>query len=375
MGIPFYQGTAEFGDEIPTPRSYCSKPPKTANVGDIFFSVRAPVGEVNFNTSKAGIGRGLCAITCKELTHSRFLWWALHDTRNQLKLVSTGSTYEAVAAEDVGNMLIPFPSFETQTKIADYLDRKTAELDQLISAKKNLLKLLDEKKRALIARAVTRGLNPEVPLKDSDIPWLDMVPEHWEVERARWLFSQSELPIREEDKMVTCFRDGTVTLRSNRREEGFTLGVIEHGYQGIRKNQLVLHSMDAFAGAIGVSDSDGKCTPEYVICDPSTDQTDPHYFGFLLREMALQKFIQAQCSAVRERAPRIRFNQFKDFSLPLPPLEEQREIVEHINHAVNSLRELKSVTEKTIILLQERRTALISAAVTGKLNEEVFNVG
>lgn len=145
QGIPFYQGTAEFGAKFPTPKSFCAMPPKIANEGDILFSVRAPVGEVNINISKSGIGRGLCAIASSEQLNSRFLWWALHDSRKQLKLVSTGSTYEAVAAEDVGNMFIPSHTLETQTKIANYLDKKTAELDQLTGAKQRLLKLLDEK--------------------------------------------------------------------------------------------------------------------------------------------------------------------------------------------------------------------------------------
>jgi type I restriction enzyme S subunit len=133
----------------------------------------------------------------------------------------------------------------------------------LVAAKERVLGLLAEKRRALITRAVTRGLDPYVPLRDSGIPWLGEIPAHWELKRAKWLFNQSALPVRDDDEMVTCFRDGQVTLRKNRREEGFTNAIKELGYQGIRVGQLVLHSMDAFAGAIGVSDSDGKCSPEY----------------------------------------------------------------------------------------------------------------
>jgi type I restriction enzyme S subunit len=292
---------------------------------------------------------------------------------NEVICRSVGISYPAINASDLADISISIPPLSTQTKIANFLDRKTADLDQLIAAKKHLLELLDEKKRALIARAVTRGLNPDAPLKDSGVPWLGMIPEHWEVERARWLFKQSSLPIREDDAMVTCFRDGTVTLRSNRREEGFTNAVLELGYQGIRKGQLVLHSMDAFAGAIGVSDSDGKCTPEYVICDPVTKRTHSAYYGLLLREMALQQFIQARCSAVRERAPRIRFNQFKDFFLPVLPLGEQIEIVQFIEGSLKEISQLKLSVDNVISLLQERRVALISAAVTGKISEEALD--
>src|SRR5688572_20250526 len=99
--------------------------------------------------------------------------------------------------------------------------------------------------------------------KDSSITWLGRVPDHWVFNKAKYIFNKMERPPREEDGVVTAFRDGMVTLRTNRRTEGFTLALKEIGYQGIRKGDLVIHEMDAFAGAIGVSDSDGKSTPVY----------------------------------------------------------------------------------------------------------------
>ena len=102
--------------------------------------------------------------------------------------------------------------------------------------------------------------------KDSGEIWLETIPSHWDMRKAKWLFKREERPVRPEDDIVTCFRDGQVTLRSNRRTDGFTNALKEHGYQGIRKGDLVIHAMDAFAGAIGVSDSDGKSTPVYSVC-------------------------------------------------------------------------------------------------------------
>ena len=90
--------------------------------------------------------------------------------------------------------------------------------------------------------------------KDSGVQWIGEIPSDWSIEKAKWIFSRAERPVRKEDEIVTCFRDGEVTLRSNRRTEGFTNALKEHGYQGIRKGDLVIHAMDAFAGAIGVSE-------------------------------------------------------------------------------------------------------------------------
>ena len=104
--------------------------------------------------------------------------------------------------------------------------------------------------------------------KPSGVEWLGDIPAHWSIERAKWLFEKMERPVREEDEVVTCFRDGVVTLRKNRRVLGFTESLKEIGYQGIRRGDLVIHAMDAFAGAIGVADADGKGTPVYSVCKP-----------------------------------------------------------------------------------------------------------
>jgi restriction endonuclease S subunit len=299
--------------------------------------------------------------------HASFLRYMLEPLAPLFHLNAAKSAVPGIDRADIHTIPVAVPPLATQRAIADYLDRETARLDGLVAAKERVLGLLAEKRRALITRAVTRGLDPRAPLRDSGIPWLGEIPAHWELKRAKWLFSQSALPVRDDDEMVTCFRDGQVTLRKNRREEGFTNAIKELGYQGIRVGQLVLHSMDAFAGAIGVSDSDGKCSPEYIICDPVGAEIINDYFGHLLRIMALNGFIQASCPAVRERAPRIRFPDFGEMFLPVPARTEQAAIVAHIAAETSKLDALRSATERTIALLKEHRAALIAAAVTGRL--------
>lgn len=100
----------------------------------------------------------------------------------------------------------------------------------------------------------------------SPVPWIKQMPEHWGLVRGKNLYQKMQRPTSDTDEVVTCFRDGTVTLRKNRRTTGFTESLKEIGYQGIRKGDLVIHVMDAFAGSIGVSDSDGKGTPVYSVC-------------------------------------------------------------------------------------------------------------
>lgn len=344
--------------------------------GDFLISWSASLGLHVWQGDPGWLNQHIFRVDLYEDRCSRhFFRWLATWFMEELDRDAHGSTMQHLTKDAFGGFPVLLPPRPTQEEIADFLDSETARLDALISEKQRLLNLLAEKRRAAIADFVMRGLSGDVPRHDSGIPWLGEIPAHWDTVRARFLFAESNLPVRPDDQMVTCFRDGEVTLRSNRREEGFTNAVLELGYQGIRAGQLVLHSMDAFAGAIGVSDSDGKCSPEYVICDPMTDRTDSYYYALLLREMALRNFIQASCPAVRERAPRIRFNDFKDFLLPVPPLDEQREIVVKASEYLTPIAALHAKATSTVTLLQERRSALISAAVTGQLVVEASHAG
>jgi type I restriction enzyme, S subunit len=268
---------------------------------------------------------------------------------------------------DFAELEVPFPSLAEQRAIVAFLDEKCAKADGAVKIKEDQIALLRERRQIIIQDAVTRGLNPAAPMKDSGIDWIGQIPAHWDVVRFKYLFTQSRLPVQDDDEIVTSYRDGQVTLRSNRRLDGYTEAIIEGGYQGIRPGQLVLNSMDAFEGAIGVSDSAGKCTPEYVICDPNNSKINQYYFSYLLREMALAKYIQVICNAVRQRAVRIRFNNLATRFLVVPPLEEQKEIVDFIDAQKVKITEAIAIKELQIAALKEYKTSLINAAVTGKI--------
>lgn len=269
--------------------------------------------------------------------------------------------------KDFGELLLPVLPFEEQSLIASFLDKKLTQIDGVIQVKEGQIERLKERKQILIQQAVTRGLDPHAPMRDSGIEWIGEIPAHWQSRRFKYLFSQSQLPVRPGDGVVTSYRDGQVTLRSNRRLSGYTEAILEGGYQGVRKGQLVLNSMDAFEGAIGVSESDGKCTPEYVVCDALSDDYMPEYFAYLLREMALARYIQVICNAVRQRAVRIRFNNLASRFMVVPPIEEQRAIVAFINAETEKQGTAVALLEQQITKLKEYKTVLINSAVTGKI--------
>lgn len=263
---------------------------------------------------------------------------------------------------------IPFfePPLSEQNEIVAYLDNKVSKIDTYISTAEKKIAALDELKQVTIADAVTHGINPNAPMKDSEIPWIGMVPEHWIKLRAKNIFKRQFREVRENDDIVTCFRDGQVTLRKNRRREGFTESLKEIGYQGIRKGDLVLHQMDAFAGSIGVSDSDGKGTPVYICCLP-IGESNVYYYAYLLREMARTGFIKSLYRGIRERSSDFRFETFSVQWLPVLPLTEQNKIVAYIDRKVAQIDKMKAAELAQIEKLKEYKQRLISDVVTGKV--------
>jgi type I restriction enzyme S subunit len=207
--------------------------------------------------------------------------------------------------------------------------------------------------------------------KDSGLPWTQKIPAHWATERAKWLFTKVDRSVRLEDEVVTCFRDGTVTLRKNRRLRGFTEAIFELGYQGIRKGDLVIHAMDAFAGAVGVSDSDGKGSPVYAVCQPKPG-INAHYFAHIIREMARSLWILALARGIRERSTDFRYDAFGKQRVPLPPPDEQTAIVRFLDHANRRLERAIRAKRKVIALLNEQKQAIIYRAVTRGIDPTVL---
>ena len=141
--------------------------------------------------------------------------------------------------------------------------------------------------------------------KDSGVPWIGEIPEHWNVLRGKNILTLLERPVQEDDDIITCFRDGEVTLRKNRREEGFTVSMKEIGYQGVETGDLVVHGMDGFAGAIGVSDSRGKATPVLNVMDSKENK---RYLMYYLRAAAYKDVFMSLSTGIRVRSCDLRWN-------------------------------------------------------------------
>lgn len=195
----------------------------------------------------------------------------------------------------------------------------------------------------------------------SALPWTGDLPPRWEAVPGRLLAELVQRAPRPDDRTVTAFRDGQVTLRDNRRTAGFTESLKEIGYQGVRRGELVIHSMDGFAGAIGVSDSDGKMSP--VVHIYRTPDDNPMYVALALRVAAGAGYIAALAKGIRERSTSFDRATFKSLLLPRPPRQTQDAIVDFLDRETAQIDTLIAKQQRLIATLRERREAVVRTAI------------
>lgn len=268
-----------------------------------------------------------------------------------------------IPMDKFGELFIPVAPIDEQQRIADFLDAKCAKIDALVADIQSQIDTLEQYKRSVITETVTKGLNPDAEMKDSGVQWIGDTPAHWGIIRGKYILRYMQKPVRENDGVITCFRDGKVTLRSNRREDGFTMSDKEIGYQGIDVGDLVVHGMDGFAGAIGISDSRGKASPVLNVLD--TDQCK-RYIMYYLRSMAYSDVFLALATGIRVRSCDLRWNKLAELSYPVPPLDEQNAIVKHIDSVLSKADAVIADKKAQLATLDEYIKSLIFEYVTGK---------
>ena len=204
-------------------------------------------------------------------------------------------------------------------------------------------------------------------MKKSGVPWIGMMPEEWTLIRGKFTLQYLQKPVKDDDDVITCFRDGEVTLRRNRRELGFTMSDKEIGYQGIDVGDLVVHGMDGFAGSIGISDSRGKASPVLNVLDTNQNKK---FLMYYLRSMAYCNVFLALATGIRVRSCDLRWNKLAELIYPIPPLCEQERIVNYIDKKVAETNTLITDLQEQIDTLDKYRSSVITEAVTHGFNSD-----
>ncbi|MDE1980696.1 MAG: restriction endonuclease subunit S [Betaproteobacteria bacterium] len=304
-------------------------------------------------------------------TSGQYLCYLLmsHFVRAVFEMEATGMTRYALGKYSIENLVTAIPPDSEQSAIASFLDCETAKIDTLIAKQEKLIELLKEKRQAIISHAVTKGLNPNVRMKDSGVEWLGEVPEHWSVVQSRRLFSERNEKAINSDKQLTAsqkygviYQDQFMSLEGQKVVQVITgSDILKH----VEPGDFVI-SMRSFQGGIESANDRGSISSAYVMLKPEKN-VYPKFFSYLFKSRLYIQSLQRTSNLVRD-GQALRFSNFSQVSLPIVPEMEQRTIASFIDQEIAKIDTLIAKSEQAISLQKEHRTALISAAVTGKID-------
>lgn len=297
-----------------------------------------------------------------ELTHIPFLVYSINSShvRYKAELLSTGTTRLRINLGSIKNLSLLFPPILEQRAIASFLDRKTAHIDILISKKERLITLLQEKRAALISHTVTKGLDPDVPMKDSGVEWLGEIPAHWVNIRLKMLVNLINQKAGNENIKYIGL-ENIESLTGNIIETDVTPEGIANLFSS---NDVLFGKLRPYLSKVLIPDFEGCCTSELLVLRPKKITRHFLFFYFLS-----DQFIEiVNSSTYGAKMPRANWDFIGNMVISCPPAIEQRNITSFLDCGIEKIDALISKIHKAIEKLQEYRTALISAAVTGKID-------
>ena len=324
-------------------------------------------------------GYHLALLRPRETVHGAFLFRCLQarPVQVQLELAANGVTRFGLPKSGIRNASMPVPPLRQQRAIADYLDRETARLDALVAAKQRLLGLLAEKRRAIVTRAVTRGLDPRAPMRDSGVPWLGQIPAHWDVWKIGHLASVGNGSTPRRDR-AAYWAGGTVPWLNSSVVNQAEVTCAEQFVTALAVRECHLPAVNSGAVLIAIT-GQGKTRGRAVVL--SMDATINQHLAFIrpdpsrMRPWFLRWVLLAAYSFLRSVSDdaggtkgALTCEAIGNLRVPAPSPNEQAAILDHIALLTGRMDSLRAATEKTVSIIKERRTALIAAAVTGKLD-------
>ncbi|MGL6564201.1 restriction endonuclease subunit S [Aeromonas dhakensis] len=290
---------------------------------------------------------------------------------------STGVSYPAINSSELIDIKIVVPSWKEQQTIAAFLDYETARIDRLITLQQRLIELLKEKRQAVISHAVTKGLNPDAPMKDSGVEWLGQIPDHWLSNRVGWCCQVGNGCTPSRDNM-DYWSEGTYPwLNSGKVNDGYIISA----EQFVTVTALKECSLPKVPAGSIVMAITGEGKTRGSVAMTGIDTTLSQHLAFItvtstkISPMYLCIWLESQYQRIRFESEgwgstkaAITCSDIKSYPLPEPPLNEQLKIFEYVGERSKTFDLLIQKSESMISVLQERRTALISAAVTGKID-------
>jgi len=384
VGVILYEDKGDVGNKKPDDLSKC----KIVKKGNLV------INSMNYSIGSYGMSEydGVCSPVYivldpdENVVHRRFALRIFENSPFQKYLATFGNGIlahrAAIGWDDIKGAYIPVPSKNEQLSILNFLDHETAKIDTLIDKQQQLIKLLKEKRQAVISHAVTKGLNPAAPMKDSGVEWLGEVPEHWKVLQIRRVLSAIEQGKSPECENRLADLDEWAVLKTGcvnggvfREDEHKALpeGVSPHIAYEVKENDLLMSRASGSIDLIGRVAYVEKTRSKLLLSDKvfrlfTNKNICKKYLWILMNSPAVRVQIELAINGAEGLANNITKQSILSFQVALPPITEQEKIVASVLSQLNVFDCLTNKSEEMIAGIKERRTALISAAVTGKID-------
>ena len=337
---------------------YDEAPEIQLSIDDVLMTKDGTIGKVlyiDYLPGKASLNSHLLVLRpLNKEYHPKYLYYQIDSNtfKHHIEVTKTGTTFFGITQESVGEYPMILPPLAEQRSIATYLDRKTAQIDDLVARKEKLLALLQQKRQAIINEAVTSGLDANAPTKDSGIEWLGEIPAHWEVKKLKYIAS---LKSGETITAETIDDEGEYPVYGGGGFRGYTSDFTHEGHYSLIGRQ------GALCGNINYAQ--GKFwASEHALVVSLLGEYETVWLGELLRSMNLNQYSQSSAQ------PGISADRIQNLHIPVPPLNEQRDIVEFILTKGKKIDQAVTDIKTQLAYFKTYRQSLISEVVTGKMD-------
>ena len=354
---------------------------------DILISWSASLGVYRWAGNEAWLNQHIfkVVIDTRQVRDDFFIYlaeWFINEMDREVH----GSTMQHLTADAFGGFPVLLPPHDQQARIAKHLDRETARLDALLTAKERVLELLAEKRRTFITRAVTRGLNPRAPLRDFGIPWLGVIPAHWEIVRIRFLATGIEQGWSPQAAILRPALDEWGVLKLNAVNQGC---FDENAAKALLPDVQPRANLEIHPGDILVTRSNTPLLvgdacfvettrPRLMLSDTiyrlavRTGVIDGRFLVYFLTLPVGRIQIENDARGTSASMVKISQEHIKNWWIPVPPIAEQRSIITALADQTRKIDQTRAATERTVALIKERRAQLIAAAVTGQIEVAIL---
>lgn len=350
--------------------------------GSIALSTRAPIGHIAITKMAACVNQG-CRILVPKEGLTKYWYYSLISARALLISLGQGTTFMELPRQNLASVALPVPPLDSQKAIVRFLDYKTAQIDALIAKKQSLLEKLAEQRTALISQAVTKGLAPSVPMKDSGVDWLGEIPEHWQVSKLGYVARSLQTgPFGSQLHADEYVEDGTPLINpsdiSNGKLTGNpTITVEEAVVARLSRHKLELGDIVIArrgemgrAGLVGKDNVGWLCGTGSLRARLKKDVINPKYLLYQFSMRGVSEYLSLQ--SVGSTMDNLNTSILGRLWVVVPPLHEQNDIISEVQKVSSRIEKMKNSVNSAILKLHEYRSALITNAVTGKVDVQDF---